>query len=355
MLIKKNATPKQVARITSIVVSLFILLVLVIIKLLFPTSINWILVCLVPVFLFLSSAIIFYRSIENFIYRRIKLIYKIIYETKSSSDIKPSRPRIEKDIIKNIESEVIEWKKTKLINSLKEKKLAKFRKEFLGNVFHELKTPIFNIQGYLETVIDDGRKDENINIQFLEKANKNVNRITEIVDDLQMIANLSEGSFLISEEKFNITRLVSEVIDTMEMQANKKKISIEIKEGCNKSYFVKADRDLILQVLTNLTTNSIKYGKENGKTQIGFYDMNEKLLVEVTDNGIGIEKKHLPRIFERFYRVDKNRSREQGGSGLGLSIVKHIVESHGQSINVRSTPGVGSTFGFTLKKVQYTK
>ena len=233
---------------------------------------------------------------------------------------------------------------------IKQKKLDKFRKEFLGNVFHELKTPIFNIQGYLETLIEGGIYDENINLKFAKKASKNVERMAEIVDDLQMIANLQDGSFALTKEKFDITELVKDIIESMEVRAKKKKNKLEIKEGCNKSFIVVADREMIYQGLNNLITNALKYGKENGKTQIGLYDMNENILVEVSDNGIGIDKKHLPRIFERFYRIDKNRSRKLGGTGLGLSIVKHIIEAHKQTINVRSSPGVGTTFGFTLKK-----
>jgi len=206
------------------------------------------------------------------------------------------------------------------------------------------------MQGYLETLIDGGIYDNNINLKFAKKAGKNVERMAEIVDDLQMIANLQDGSFALTTEKFDITELVKDIIESMEVRAKKKKTELEMKEGCNKSFTVVADREMIHQVLNNLITNALKYGKENGKTQIGLYDMNENILIEVSDNGIGIDKKHLPRIFERFYRIDKNRSRKQGGTGLGLSIVKHIIEAHKQTINVRSSPGVGTTFGFTLKK-----
>lgn len=176
--------------------------------------------------------------------------------------------------------------------------------------------------------------------------------MAEIVDDLQMISNLEDGSFALSMNKFDITKLVAEIIDQNDIRASKKNISLEIKEGCEKSFIVFADREMIQQVLNNLVTNSMKYGKDGGRTQVGIYDMNKNVLVEVTDNGIGIDTKHLPRIFERFYRVDKDRSRELGGSGLGLSIVKHIIEAHGQAVNVRSAPKVGSTFGFTLTKTK---
>jgi len=289
---------------------------------------------------------------ENFIYRRIKLIYKTIYDTKLPEEQKPSKPGKSNNLIDYAESEVVEWKRKLSKENLKKKQLEKFRKEFLGNVFHELKTPIFNIQGYLETLVDGGIDDKEINTKFLKKARKNVNRMAEIVDDLQMISNLEEGSFAMTEIKFDITRLVADILEQHDIRAGKKDINLEIKEGCDKSFMVVADSEMIQQVLNNLVTNSIKYGKEGGRTQVGIYDMNENVLVEVSDNGLGIDAKYLPRIFERFYRADKTRSRELGGSGLGLSIVKHIIEAHGQQLNVRSTPGIGSTFGFTLKKAK---
>jgi len=347
----KNTNPRQLARFAAAIISGVILIILFILKLIIPLSINWFLVFAVPVIIFIAGYIVFYYYIENFIYRKIKLIYKTIYDTKSSQEEKPMKPKIAADSIDLAESEVNEWRKDTLKEQKKQRKLEKYRKEFLGNVFHELKTPIFNIQGYLETLNEGGLKDETINTRFLEKAIANVNRMAEIVDDLQMISNLEEGSFSLSEEKFDILKLLKDTIESLEIWAKGRNISLMIKEGCDKSFNVYADREMIHQVLNNLITNSIKYGKENGRTQIGLYDMNENVLVEVTDNGLGIDPKHLPRIFERFYRVDKDRSRELGGSGLGLSIVKHIIEAHNQTVNVRSTPGIGTTFGFTLKKV----
>lgn len=348
----KNATPRQISNRTTFILSAIVFVVLLLYKLLFPAQLSWIIVIALPFVILIAGSFLFYYFMENFIYRKIKLIYKTIYDTKSTDDIKSSKPKIKKDIIDYAESEVIEWKKNKSRELKKQKQHEQFRKEFLGNVFHELKTPIFNIQGYLETLIDGGFKDDNINFKFLKKANKNVSRMADIVDDLQMIANLEDGSFALSMNKFDITQLVADVLDQNDIRASKRSISLEIKEGCEKSFIVFADREMIQQVLNNLVTNSIKYGKEGGRTQLGIYDMNENVLVEVSDNGFGIDQEHLPRIFERFYRVDKDRSRAVGGSGLGLSIVKHIIEAHGQTVNVRSAPKVGTTFGFTLKKMK---
>jgi two-component system phosphate regulon sensor histidine kinase PhoR len=348
----KNATPRQIAVISGAIVSGIVLIIFLIVKLFRPDALQWAHVLIIPVIVFGSGYAVFYYMMENFIYRRIKLIYKTIYDTKSGQEEKPPQKKIKNDLIDFAESEVIEWKKNTLKEQKKQKKLEKYRKEFLGNVFHELKTPIFNIQGYLETLNEGGLQDETINTRFLQKAITNVSRMAEIVDDLQMISNLEEGSFSLVEDKFDILKLVNDTIESHDMRAKSKNIKLCVKEGCEKSFNVIADREMIQQVLTNLVTNSIKYGKENGRTQVGLYDMNENVLVEVSDNGLGIDQKHLPRIFERFYRVDKDRSREQGGSGLGLSIVKHIIEAHNQTVNVRSAPGVGTTFGFTLRKVK---
>lgn len=348
----KNATPRQISTISSLIVSVLIFLILSVSKLISANSISWMIVFAVPIVTFISGSLIFTYFTERFIYRRIKLIYKTIYDTKLPEEEKPSKPRKSDDLIDYAETEVIEWKKNLSRENLKKRQLEKFRKEFLGNVFHELKTPIFNIQGYLETLVDGGIHDKEINTKFLKKARKNVNRMAEIVDDLQMISNLEEGSFAMSEVKFDITKLVAEILEQHDIRAGKKDITLEIKEGCDKSFMVIADSEMIQQVLNNLVTNSIKYGNEGGKTQIGIYDMNENVLVEVSDNGLGIDAKHLPRVFERFYRADKTRSRDLGGSGLGLSIVKHVIEAHGQQVNVRSAPGIGSTFGFTLKKAK---
>jgi len=333
----KNPTPKLVALISASLISISVLIIFLLSKILIADFVGWLIVLSTPIVVFVIGYFVFYYFVEKFLYRKIKLIYKSISDTKFSDENMPLQPKGKHiDLIDDAESAVLDWQRSKTKAIIKQKKLDKFRKEFLGNVFHELKTPIFNMQGYLETLIDGGIYDNNINLKFAKKAGKNVERMAEIVDDLQMIANLQDGSFALTTEKFDITELVKDIIESMEVRAKKKKTEL--------------DREMIHQVLNNLITNALKYGKENGKTQIGLYDMNENILIEVSDNGIGIDKKHLPRIFERFYRIDKNRSRKQGGTGLGLSIVKHIIEAHKQTINVRSSPGVGTTFGFTLKK-----
>lgn len=227
------------------------------------------------------------------------------------------------------------------------KRLENYRKEFLGNVSHELKTPIFNIQGYVATLIDGGINDPKINMEYLKRADKSVDRMINIIDDLETISQLESGTLSLDVEPFNIVEMAQDICKQIEIQAQKKNISLKI-DAPKKSVKILADRFRIRQVLANLLSNSIKYGKENGETTIVINPVGEKVNISISDNGIGIEAKHLPRIFERFYRVDKGRSREQGGTGLGLSIVKHIIEAHGETIVVSSEEGRGTGFTFTL-------
>ncbi len=213
-----------------------------------------------------------------------------------------------------------------------------------------MKTPIFNIQGYISTLLDGGLEDKTINRDYLQKGMKSVDRMIAIVEDLQTITQLEKGELEIEEERFDAVALAKDVIDAQELKAREKKISLELINDVSQPVVAMADRFRIRQVIVNLIVNSVRYGKENGKTSIRISDAGEKIIVEIADSGIGIHKDHLPRVFERFYRVDKSRSREQGGTGLGLSIVKHILEAHGQTISVMSTEGAGSVFSFTLKK-----
>jgi two-component system phosphate regulon sensor histidine kinase PhoR len=251
--------------------------------------------------------------------------------------------------IENLNLEIVAWAEDRKNEIERLKKLEVYRKEFLGNVSHELKTPVFNIQGYVLTLLDGGLEDPSINKNYLMRAEKSVDRMIMIIDDLEAISQLETGELQIEPERFDIAVLLKDVVDAQEMKATGKGIILTIPED-NKQVFVYADRFRIRQVLVNLIVNSIKYGKEYGETKTRFYDVGDNILIEISDNGIGIAKEHLSRLFERFYRVDKSRSRDQGGTGLGLAIVKHIIEAHSQTINVMSTEGVGTVFSFKLKK-----
>jgi len=290
-----------------------------------------------PIMLILTTTIL-----NRFFYERIRVIYKKIYKFRGTSKFS--------DIdIDKVEKEAEEWAEAKEEELFQMKKDENYRREFIGNVSHELKTPIFNIQGYIQTLIDGGLEDHEINLKYLNRANKSVDRMINIVNDLEVISRLETELDELKIEKFNIVDLVIEIFDLMEMKSSEMQVELKYNSK-SKIQNVIADRDKIQQVLMNLVSNSIKYGKKGGHVLINFIDMESNILIEVSDNGIGIEEKSLNRLFERFYRVDKNRSREIGGTGLGLSIVKHILEGHGQSINVRSTKDIGSTFSFILPK-----
>ena len=310
---------------------------------------EWILVLSLIVVFFALSYFIVYQTIKIFFYEKIQPIYKSIHEHSLSQ--KELKKRIlQEDFIATVNKEVEDWahKKTKEIKRLK--KMEKYRKDFVGNVSHELKTPIFNIQGYILTLLDGGLEDETINKLYLNRAEKSINRMISIVEDLESISRLESGEVKFNIEKFDIQKMTEEVFETLEMRAKEKQISLILGPGHGKSVKVLGDRKRILEVLNNLVINSINYGKKNGKTKVSFMDMGQSLLIDVSDDGIGISEKDIPRIFERFYRTDKSRSRDQGGTGLGLAIVKHVIEAHNQSINVRSKPGKGSSFVFTINK-----
>jgi len=300
---------------------------------------------------FAVSLFVFFYALEYFIYRKIKLIYKTIHSIKTQKfDSIISNFEVTGDPIHEMSNEVIRWAHDKKEEIDQLKKVADWRREFLGNASHELKTPIFNIQGYLHTLLDGAINDPDVNIHFLTKAAKSADRLSAIVADLLAISYLESGELEIQYERFDINSLVKDVYEQIESKASQKEIQLTIKDGCNKPFFVWADKYRIRQVVLNLVTNSIKYGKDGGKTTASYYDMDENLLIEIADNGPGIEQEHIPRIFERFYRVDKSRAREDGGTGLGLAIVKHIIEAHNQTINIRSTIDRGTTLGFTLSK-----
>lgn len=296
------------------------------------------------------SYIAYLGSLERYITAKIRIIYKTIHTLKTSKS-KQQKINLKKNIIEEVNQEVIEWAKSKKKEIEQLKKSADYRREFLANVSHELKTPIFNIEGYIHTLVDGGLEDSSINRDYLKKAAKNLDRLTAIIEDLEIISQLESGHLSITPETFDIVELTREVFEELEIPAKNNQIELRFKNPNNKHIKVNADPERIRQVMVNLISNSIKYGKTGGRTRVDFFDMEENVLIEISDNGIGIDEKHLPRLFERFYRVDKSRSRERGGTGLGLSIVKHIIEAHHQTISVRSTQHVGTTFGFTLLKV----
>lgn len=297
-----------------------------------------------------GSYLLILYTLQRFIYRKIKLIYKFIYQTKASrreefyyKTILPQKS------IDEVSEDVEKWaeQKKKEVELLKANEA--FRKEFLQNLSHEFRTPIFAIQGYLESLLDGGIQDDEVRIRFLKNASRNTMRLVNLLNDLDSITRLESGEQILVKESFVVQDLIREVFDSLSVLAAKKNITLSIKKGCEAPITVFADKEKIRQVFINLTDNAIKYGKSNGIVVASTYTTDEQhALIEVSDNGIGIREEHIPRISERFFRTDAARSRKEGGSGLGLAICKHIIEAHGQNIHIRSKPDVGTTFGFTL-------
>ena len=289
-------------------------------------------------------------TLQTFIYRKIKLIYKLIYQTKATKreefyykNILPQKG------IDEVREDVEAWaeQRKKEIETLQENET--FRKEFLQNLSHELKTPIFAIQGYVHTLLNGALHNNEVNEKFLASASRNIDRLVNLLDDLDEISSLEVGVMQLNHQAFIVQELIQEVFDSLQLRAAEKHIICSIKKGCESTLNVIADKEKIRQVFLNFTENAIKYGKENGIVEASFYNVDgNNVLIEISDDGYGIAEEHLSRIFERFYRTDLARSRRVGGSGLGLAICKHIVEAHQQTIHVRSKVDVGTNFGFTL-------
>lgn len=287
--------------------------------------------------------------LRKFIYKKILPIYRVIRKSGVQAK-KGSKAFDAQNPIDKIYTEVDDWAQTKNTEIAQLKANEKFRQEFIGNVSHELKTPIFNIQGYILTLLEGGLEDPGINRLYLERAEKSINRMIQIVKDLEYIARIESGELLLETEKFNLVKLVEEVFELHEMPARKRSVKLQLVYKADKPVMVMADRKRIIEVMSNLVINAINYGRKEGFVKVDFLDMERHVLVEVAYDGLGIAPDQQKRIFERFYRVDKSRSRDQGGTGLGLSIVKHFIEAHGQTINIQSELGEGTAFTFTLPK-----
>jgi two-component system phosphate regulon sensor histidine kinase PhoR len=303
---------------------------------------------LLPLFVMLLSFVVFFFIVEYFLNDKIKLIYRVI---RKGNEFHGNRKSISmsEDVMNDAVHEAESWAKERQQEITKLKEQAKFRREFLGNLAHELKTPLFSIQGYILTLLEGGLEDEKVNRKFLERASFATERMTSILEDLDEITKMEVNRYEMHYSRFDLVQLTKDIIESTEEHKPKKKINIRIQKNYDPIY-VNADKGKISQVLTNLILNSINYGKEEGNTTIRFYPMDKVIMTEVSDDGTGIADHDLPRLFERFYRVEQSRNRNEGGSGLGLAICKHIIEAHNQSITVRSKLGTGSTFAFSLPK-----
>ena len=342
----KNLSPRQLSTFTALVLSIPIALGI------YFFTWEWEIAAISFIVVLLGSFALISFTLEKFIYRKIKLIYKLIHQTKATKKeemyfkyILPQKS------IDEVREDVEHWaeKRNEEIELLKQNEA--FRKEFLQNLAHEFKTPIFAIQGYVDTLLNGALDDETVNRKFLENTSRNIERLVNLMNDLDEISKLERGEQLLFKQNFVIQDLVKEVFESLSLHTSHKNIRTTIKKGCENPLNVYADKEKIRQVLINLVENAIKYGKFNGNVVASMYKTDERtVLVEISDDGIGIDEEHLQRIFERFYRTDNARSRDKGGTGLGLAICKHIIEAHGHSIHVRSTVDVGTTIGFTLDK-----
>lgn len=316
------------------------------------TGVVWWLVIIASLLVYVAVSLFALWVIVKYVAYKLRPIYSMVLSRDiHTGDI---ATELKDKKVDDVSTELSSWAEDNDREIARLKEAEKFRKQYLGNVAHELKTPIFNIQGYISTLLDGGLEDEVINRKYLERAERSVERMINILSDLDTISRLDSDMNQMRTESFDMVALCKEIADQVEIEASKRNISIIVKGADNlpSRCWVNADKFYIGQVLDNLIVNSIRYGKEGGTTKITCRDMLDKVLVEVEDDGIGIAKSDLPRVFERFYRTDKGRSREQGGTGLGLAIVKHIIENHGEKVSVRSELGKGSTFTFTLSKVQ---
>lgn len=340
----KNISPRQLSFLTALLLATPIgLLVFALVK-------NWWWGVVSFLCVLLGSYLLISAMLELFIYRKIKLIYKFIYQTKATHKEEMYYKYIlPKKSIDEVREDVEKWAENRDEEIELLKKNEQFRREFLQNLSHEFKTPVFAIQGYVDTLLQGALANPAVNEKFLKKTAKNVERLTNLLVDLDQISSLERGEIVLFKQNFIIQDVIREIFETISVLAETKRIRYSIKKGCESPLIVHADKEKIRQVLINLVENSIKYGRLDGNIVASMYKMDGKhILIEISDDGIGIPEKQLPRIFERFYRTDKGRSMDVAGSGLGLAICKHIIEAHGQTIHVRSTEDIGTTVGFTL-------
>ena len=341
---EKNLSPKQLAALTALVIATLIALSIFMLFSNPKLCITYFIVSFISIYFLMG------QLLEYFIYRKIKLIYKLISQTKASKREEAYQKYVlPRKGIDDVREDVEEWaaQKAKEIQDLQSNEA--FRKEFLQNLSHEIKTPIFAIQGYLE-LLDDGAMDDAITgPKFVKQAQSNVQRLVQLLSDVDAITNLEINKDPILKQSFIIQDIISEAVNNLSVKWIKKNIQFQFKKGSETPTSVFADKNKIYQVIVNILSNAAKYGKIDGQITASVYKMeDQKILIELSDDGTGIAEEHLPRLFERFYRTDDARNREIGGTGLGLAICKHIVEAHGETIHVRSAVNVGTTLGFTL-------
>lgn len=344
MLEGKNLSPKQLSALTALALSVPISLGI------YLLNGSWVEATVSLALIFIGSYFLLLSIIQDFIYRKIKLIYKFIHQTKATKREETYYKYIlPKKSIDEVSEDVEAWAEQRSHEVELLRRNETFRKEFLQNLSHEFKTPVFAIQGYIDTLLQGALEDPAINKRFLQKAGSQAERLVNLIRDLDEISKLERGELKIFKQPFVIQDLVKEVFESLGWKADQQQISFSIKKGCEPPLVVYADKEKIRQVIANLVDNSIKYGRVGGSTVASMYNTDDRnILIEISDDGMGIAEKNLDRVFERFFRTSEGRGREVSGSGLGLAICKHIIEAHGHAIHVRSKESIGTTFGFTL-------
>jgi two-component system phosphate regulon sensor histidine kinase PhoR len=356
--IRKFLEDKQILRIRSInYAALLIALLVTIVVIISGSIVVWVykfflwglaVICVATfVVTFLFSRLV----LKKFVIYKMKPIYQIVFDRNLRTRDLEGVYLKKENLLETVTDEISDWAESNRREIERLEEMERFRREYLGNFAHEIKTPVFNIQGYLSTLLDGAIDDETVKRPYLERAEKSTERIIDIVTRLDDISRLESGEPHLEYSRFDVVALAREIADTFDMEAHARNVSIRFKSKTPENLTVIADRKYVAQVFINLISNSIRYGTSGGWTRISFIDMFDKVMVEVADNGEGIAKEDVPRVFERFFRTDASRSREKGGSGLGMAIVKHILEAHGETITVRSELGVGTTFSFTLSKI----
>ena len=340
----KNISPRQLSAFTALVLAVPVSLLVYFVEKSWLWAVGSFVIILGGAYLLISVVL------ERFIYRKIKLIYKFIYHTKATKKEETYYKYVlPQKSIDEVREDVEAWAEENKQEIELLRRNEQFRREFLQNLSHEFKTPVFAIQGYVDTLLAGALANPDVNKKFLEKTAKNVDRLTHLLNDLDEISSLERGELVLYKQSFIIQDLIKDVFESLSLKAEENNIHCSIKKGCESPLTVFADKEKIRQVFTNLVENSIKYGRRGGNITASMYKTDGRhILIEITDDGIGINERHLPRLFERFYRTDEGRSIDVGGSGLGLSICKHIIEAHGQTIHVRSRENIGTTVGFTL-------
>jgi len=333
---------------SALILSVLASIILLVFTVYFQINLSYLFVLYFFITFLIISMLVIQNRVQQFIYKKVQKIYDDV-ALLDRADVDKKAITSDMDILSKKVNEFAEGKRLEIeMLQIRES----YRREFLGNISHELKTPIFTIQGYILTLLEGAAKNKELRTKYLKRANKGVERLIYIIKDLDMISKLESGDLNLTFETLDIVNLINISFELLEIKALKHQVNLRFDKNYDTPILVKGDVERLEQVLLNLIINSIKYGKQNGTTVVSIknYSANQ-IVINIKDDGEGIKQEHLPRLFERFYRIDRSRSREQGGSGLGLAIVKHIIESHKQQVFVKSELGKGSTFSFTLEKI----